>query len=78
MILLPRAAYRRSVWKNGGGVTHEIIRVPAEGDFHWRLSVAEIDRSGPFSDFTGYSRTMVLLAGSDQYFSFSRRWNDGK
>ena len=64
MILLPRAAYRRSAWKNGGGVTHEIIRVPAEGDFHWRLSVAEIERSGPFSDFTGYSRTMVLLAGN--------------
>ncbi len=63
MILLPRAAYRRSAWKNGGGVTREIIRVPAEGDFEWRLSVAEIAQSGPFSDFSGYSRTMVLLAG---------------
>lgn len=63
MIVLPRAAYRRSAWKNGGGVTHEIIRVPVDGDFQWRLSVAEIVRSGPFSDFTGYSRTMVLLAG---------------
>ena len=63
MILLPRAAYRRAAWKNGGGVTHEVTRVPAEGDFQWRLSVAEIARSGPFSDFSGYSRTMVLLAG---------------
>ena len=23
-------------------------------------------------------QALVLLAGSDQYFSFSRRWNDGK
>ena len=61
---MPRAAYRRSAWKNGGGVTHEVTRVPSEGDFQWRLSVAEIARSGPFSDFSGYSRIMVLLAGN--------------
>jgi len=51
-------------WKNGGGITHEAIRVPASGDpFRWRVSVAHIDASGPFSNFAGYSRKMVLLRG---------------
>lgn len=64
MIVLRRAEFRTAAWKNGGGVTHEIIRVPPDGDFRWRMSVAQIERSGPFSDFTGYSRTMALLAGN--------------
>jgi environmental stress-induced protein Ves len=52
-------------WKNGGGVTREACRVPPGGDpFLWRLSVAQIDSSGPFSDFAAYNRTMVLLRGS--------------
>ncbi len=51
-------------WKNGGGVTHEAIRVPASGDpFRWRVSVAHIGASGPFSDFAAYNRKMVLLQG---------------
>lgn len=45
-------------WKNGGGMTHEI----AVGD-GWRLSVASIDRDGPFSDFTGWDRTIVPIEG---------------
>jgi hypothetical protein len=52
-------------WKNGGGITYEVLRVPAGGDpFRWRLSVAHIDVSGPFSDFAGYNRMMVLLKGA--------------
>jgi len=60
-------------WKNGGGITHEAIRMPAGGDsFRWRLSVACIDRSGPFSDFAGYNRTMVLLQGNGAVLKFAR------
>jgi environmental stress-induced protein Ves len=62
--ILPRAGYRRMPWKNGGGVTEEIAREPAEGEFAWRLSMARIDAPGPFSDFSGYSRVMVLLEGA--------------
>jgi environmental stress-induced protein Ves len=51
-------------WKNGGGITREAIRVPPTGgSFLWRVSVAHIDASGPFSDFAGYDRRMVLLQG---------------
>ena len=52
-------------WKNGGGTTREAIRVPATGaGFRWRVSLAQIDVPGPFSDFGGYHRKMVLLRGS--------------
>jgi environmental stress-induced protein Ves len=50
-------------WKNGGGLTREILREPITGRFRWRLSMAEVASSGPFSDFSGYRRVMTLLEG---------------
>lgn len=45
--------------------------MPAGGDaFLWRVSVAYIDSSGPFSDFAGYRRNMVLLRGSGLTLKF--------
>jgi len=62
--IIRKSSFKAVPWKNGGGVTHEIIRNPATGDpFQWRMSVAHIDGSGPFSDFSGYRRHMVLLQG---------------
>jgi len=62
--IIRRASFAAIPWKNGGGITHEAIRVPPTGDaFLWRVSVAHIDSSGLFSDFTGYDRKMVLLRG---------------
>ena len=58
-------------WKNGGGITHEAIRVPASGEpFLWRVSIAHIERPGAFSDFAGYNRTMVLLRGEGMALRF--------
>jgi environmental stress-induced protein Ves len=58
-------------WKNAGGITHEVIRSPATVDpFLWRVSIAQIDASGPFSNFTGYSRKMVLLRGAGLRLKF--------
>jgi environmental stress-induced protein Ves len=62
--IIRRSSFTATPWKNGGGITHEAIRVPSTGDaFLWRVSVAQIDTSGPFSDFAGYDRKMVLLRG---------------
>jgi uncharacterized protein len=59
-------------WKNGGGITHEAIRVPASAEsFLWRVSIAHIERPGPFSDFAGYRRTMVLLQGEGMALHFA-------
>jgi environmental stress-induced protein Ves len=65
--LLAPANYRRMPWKNGGGHTLEIAACPAEvnkANFDWRVSVAEVAGDGPFSEFAGVDRTLVLLEGN--------------
>lgn len=53
-------------WKNGGGVTREIVCQPTGagiGDFDWRVSIAHIASDGPFSAFPGVDRIITLLSG---------------
>lgn len=53
-------------WKNGGGVTREIVSQPPGAGmdgFDWRVSVAHIARDGPFSPFAGVDRVITLLDG---------------
>jgi environmental stress-induced protein Ves len=70
--IIRQASFRTTPWKNGGGVTHEALRYPAEGaPFRWRLSVATIGSSGPFSDFSGYRRHMALLRGAGLQLRFA-------
>ncbi|MCG7326822.1 HutD family protein [Achromobacter sp. ACRQX] len=47
-------------WKNGGGVTRTLAADPAG---RWRVSIADIERDGPYSRFPGYDRVSVVLAG---------------
>jgi uncharacterized protein len=69
--IIPQSQFKAVPWKNGGGMTREAFRVPAQGDvFDWRVSVAQIDASGPFSDFAAYNRTMVLLKGAGLELEF--------
>jgi environmental stress-induced protein Ves len=54
-------------WKNGGGVTREIVCYPPEAgmdDFAWRVSIATIATDGPFSVFNGIDRVITLLEGA--------------
>jgi environmental stress-induced protein Ves len=72
MRIIRQSSFVSVPWKNGGGATHEAIRVPPDGEaFQWRVSVAEIDASGPFSDFADYHRFMVLLKGAGVVLKFS-------
>ncbi len=57
-------------WKNGQGMTREIAREPGEGDFLWRLSIAEVAASGDFSLFPGYDRTITLIEGAGMRLAF--------
>lgn len=53
-------------WKNGGGVTTEIAVSPIGAgldDFDWRVSMARVQGSGPFSQFAGIDRTLAVLEG---------------
>lgn len=68
--LLPATAHRRERWKNGGGWTREILRSPADGDWDWRISVAEVGSDGPFSAFPGCEREIVLVSGQGMDLHF--------
>jgi len=51
-------------WRNGGGVTRELAMWPDAGDWAWRMSVADVDKSGPFSKFDGIERWFAVLEGA--------------
>jgi len=61
------AAHRQGVpWKNGGGITREVVASPAAAGlerFAWRISTAEVRTAGPFSAFPGIERTLCILEG---------------
>ncbi|SFB10701.1 hypothetical protein SAMN04515620_11831 [Collimonas sp. OK607] len=53
-------------WKNGGGITRELHSYPPAAsfdDFSWRVSIADVTRSGAFSSFPGVDRVITLLEG---------------
>ncbi len=53
-------------WKNGGGVTVELLCDPRGAgmeEFVYRISVASISKDGPFSSFPGVDRTLALVDG---------------
>ncbi len=51
-------------WKNGGGVTRELLAWPTPSDWLVRISVADIKKDGPFSAFPGIKRTITVLSGA--------------
>src|SRR5664279_5262628 len=65
--VLSPSDYRRMPWKNGGGLTTEIVVVPPDANFDafaWRVSMADVDESGPFSTLADIERVLVLTAGN--------------
>jgi environmental stress-induced protein Ves len=66
-LLIPFAGLEPAPWKNGGGSTTEIAIAPVGASldkFDWRISLATIAASGPFSSFPGVDRTLALVAGA--------------
>ena len=50
-------------WRNGGGVTRELLAWPDPQDWVLRVSVADIAASGPFSAYPGVDRWFAVLEG---------------
>ena len=50
-------------WRNGGGLTRELLAWPSQDDWALRLSVADIRADGPFSAYPGVDRWFVVLEG---------------
>jgi environmental stress-induced protein Ves len=54
-------------WKNGQGVTEQIDIHPEHAgldDFMTRVSIAHVERGGPFSSFPSYDRILVIADGA--------------
>ena len=65
-LLIPFAGLEPAPWKNGGGGTIEIALAPPGAgldSFDWRISLATIAASGPFSVFSGVDRSLALVDG---------------
>src|SRR5690349_15258414 len=70
--LLRPADYRVMPWKNGLGTTTEIaVDPPGVGldAFTWRISIADLQVSGPFSTFPGHDRVLVQIEGEPMTLS---------
>ena len=64
-------------WRNGGGVTQELLAWPAATaatlDWQLRISVARIDRDGPFSAYPGVERWFAVVQGEGVVLRFPNR-----
>jgi environmental stress-induced protein Ves len=70
---LQPADYKTMPWKNGGGTTTELMAENSSGaaGYDWRLSIAAVAQSGPFSDFSGYDRSIMLVEGKGFTLEFA-------
>lgn len=71
-ILYPKD-FKEVPWKNGQGTTREIFRIAYDNEpdqFYFRISVASVSKSGPFSQFPGKDRFLMLLEGKGFRLSF--------
>jgi hypothetical protein len=50
-------------WRNGGGTTRELLAWPHKDEWNVRLSVARIEKAGPFSVYPGVTRWFAVLSG---------------
>ena len=63
-------------WKNGGGTTTELAQAPVKAsgqDWSWRISIANVEQSGPFSIFAGIDRISCVVDGD----GMDLRYEDG-
>ena len=70
--------FKEMPWENGGGITREIYRISHESDptkFYFRISIAQVNQSGPFSVFPGVDRFLMLLDGKGFLLHFEDKSN---
>jgi hypothetical protein len=64
-------------WRNGGGRTRELLTRPAGArDWRLRISLAEVDRAGPFSTFPGIERWFSVIDGAGVRLSMQGRQHE--
>jgi environmental stress-induced protein Ves len=63
--------YVTKPWKNGHGVTRDVILWPASEDFDIRVSLADIPPVSVFSSFPGITRHITRLSGDAMTLTFA-------
>ena len=70
VVRLDPKAFRRTPWKNGGGVTIDIADDYAPGappgswsGMLWRFGRTQIVEPAPFSDLSGFDRILTVIGG---------------
>ncbi|MHA7290579.1 HutD/Ves family protein [Arthrobacter sp. MDT3-24] len=68
MEIIRFAELRSEPWRNGGGVTRELASHPKaasaqDGAWDWRVSIADVSKSGDFSAFPGMERVLTVIDG---------------
>ncbi|HEX5959676.1 MAG TPA: HutD family protein [Rhodanobacteraceae bacterium] len=58
---IPHASQRDEPWANGAGSTRVILREPDSAEWRIRVSIARVERDGPFSELPGTRRALVPL-----------------
>ncbi len=62
--LVALAGTAAQAWRNGGGLTRELLAWPSPHDWQVRISVADVTAAGPFSTFEGIERWFAVLEGA--------------
>jgi uncharacterized protein len=73
MEILRAIDYRQVRWKNGGGLTREVFVQWNDANqtaWDWRISMADVLASGPFSQFPGIDRSIAVLEGRGLRLTF--------
>jgi uncharacterized protein len=60
-LLLPASSRLVEPWANGLGQTAVVLREPDDIGWHVRISIAQVERDGPFSELADTQRLLVPL-----------------
>ena len=71
LLQVPADAVPATPWRNGGGSTRELLTRPSNADWRLRISLADIERDGPFSNFPGTQRWFAVVAGTGVRLRFA-------
>jgi environmental stress-induced protein Ves len=72
--LLTQENYSSTPWKNGKGITQDVLLLPAGAsheDFDIRISISPIVGEAPFSAFPGIERTITCLSDNPVVLVFA-------
>ncbi len=74
--ILTRQTYQTKPWKNGKGITHDILLLPEGSEhsgFDLRFALSPIDEKGAFSSFPGADRVITVIEGTLLELDFGDR-----